>query len=171
MNRPLLLAVTILCTACPGTLEDPARFLGADDPAACDVPRLFQQSCAGGICHSPGDPAAGLDLVSADVACRIVGVASGSPRARDCGADGAGGSAAGGAGGSAAGGAGGSAAGGAGGAAETCGGTLVAPGDPEGSLLWQKLQDAPTCGDPMPAGAALSAAELACVRAFLLDPG
>jgi hypothetical protein len=55
--------------------------------------------------------------------------------------------------------------------AGTCDGwLLVKPGDPEGSLFLRKLAgDVPAdCGDPMPpAGPALTAGELACVRDWI----
>lgn len=45
---------------------------------------------------------------------------------------------------------------------------LVVPGNPEGSLLWQKVSQArPACGSRMPVDAPLSAAELACVRQWI----
>jgi hypothetical protein len=45
---------------------------GADGGAPnCDVPALFQQKCGGAGCHGPIEPAAGLDLVSANVGERI----------------------------------------------------------------------------------------------------
>jgi hypothetical protein len=36
----------------------------SDDLGNCDVPALFQSSCAGSACHGAEDPRAGLDLVS-----------------------------------------------------------------------------------------------------------
>ncbi len=46
--------------------------------------------------------------------------------------------------------------------------SLVAPGDPEGSYLLHKIADpSPSCGDRMPVGAPLSAAEVACVRTWI----
>ena len=76
---------------CPGTLDDPARFLldaggtaeaGApsegDDAGAggnCpDVPTLLAQTCTASTCHSASNKAQGLDLQSPDVAARLVGV-------------------------------------------------------------------------------------------------
>jgi hypothetical protein len=44
---------------------------GADGAPPCDVPALFQQRCSGSGCHGTPEPAAGLDLVSANVGERI----------------------------------------------------------------------------------------------------
>ena len=72
-------------TGCPGTLHDKERFLtdaapsgdaDADDPGACGdvVTRIFVPSCGGTGCHGAMAPQQGLDLVSAGVAARVVGV-------------------------------------------------------------------------------------------------
>jgi len=62
-----ILALTALgVTSCSG--GEPT------DPTTCDVPALLAQSCGGRVCHGSEEPAAGLDLVSPDVAERIVGV-------------------------------------------------------------------------------------------------
>lgn len=46
--------------------------------------------------------------------------------------------------------------------------SLVVPGDPEGSYLLRKIADpSPACGDRMPQGAPLTAAEIACVRTWI----
>lgn len=46
---------------------------------------------------------------------------------------------------------------------------LVVPGDPEGSFLFVKIAQArPACGRRMPIGAALSDAETACFRAWIV---
>ena len=45
---------------------------------------------------------------------------------------------------------------------------LVVPGDPDGSLLYQKMTATPGCGDRMPQGAdPLTDAELAMVRSWI----
>jgi hypothetical protein len=71
---------------CPGTLHDKERFLtdaapsgdadAAEDPGACGdvVERIFVPSCGGTVCHGATAPQQGLDLVSAGVASRVVGV-------------------------------------------------------------------------------------------------
>jgi len=47
---------------------------------------------------------------------------------------------------------------------------LVVPGDPEASFLYQKLvQPRPTCGERMPSDFPLTAAQVACVRAWIVD--
>ena len=68
-------------TGCPGTLADKERFLVDAGPAPdgadpCgDVPtRLFVPRCGGSGCHGATAPQQGLDLVSPDVAARVVGV-------------------------------------------------------------------------------------------------
>jgi hypothetical protein len=56
----------------------------------------------------------------------------------------------------------------------TCGGaTLANPSDPEGSLLYKKLQDSPPCGTKMPLGSSLAPFEIDCIRDWIgtLDPG
>jgi hypothetical protein len=55
---------------------------------------------------------------------------------------------------------------------EECGGVvatpLLVPGNPEGSLLYQKLGDAPPCGAKMPfTGAGLTEVEIACVAQWI----
>lgn len=57
--------------------------------------------------------------------------------------------------------------------AAACGGrTLADPNDPDRSALLLKLRAAPPCGDRMPLGApAFSAAEIACVRGWILRRG
>jgi len=45
-----------------------------DGNAACDVPALLAQNCGGNVCHGSEEPAAGLDLVSAGVEERLIGV-------------------------------------------------------------------------------------------------
>ena len=77
-------------TACPGKLTDKERFLvdgavpvGGDAAASDDggdgcgdvVARIFVPRC-GGACHGATAPQQGLDLVSAGVAARVVGVAA-----------------------------------------------------------------------------------------------
>ena len=55
-------------------------------------------------------------------------------------------------------------------ASAKCGGgrSLVVPGDPSGSLLYQKLGTAPPCGDRMPQGGSpLTDAQLEMVRSWI----
>ena len=56
-------------------------------------------------------------------------------------------------------------------ASAECGGSmLVVPGDPGGSLLYQKLGDAPPCGSQMPLAAEpLSDDDLECVRGWIQE--
>jgi hypothetical protein len=78
--------VLLALTGCPGTLTDKDRFLtdaGADIVAPVDtgtgacgdvVARIFQPQCGNTGCHGALAPQQGLDLVSAGVAARVVGV-------------------------------------------------------------------------------------------------
>ncbi len=87
------LALLLSTAACPGTLPDAAAFLDPGDAggavitpsdaaavateaaAACpDVPTLLAQTCGAVGCHDSTTRAEGLDLASADVASRLVGV-------------------------------------------------------------------------------------------------
>jgi len=69
-------------TGCPGKLQDKERFLldsgavGDDAGGGCGdvVARIFVPRCGGGGCHGPTAPQQGLDLVSAGVAARVVGM-------------------------------------------------------------------------------------------------
>ena len=72
-------SITLLLFAagCPGSLKDPSRFT-----AACpDVPTaILGARCATAGCHTAGDRAGGLDLVSPGLTQRLVGVtAHGGP--------------------------------------------------------------------------------------------
>jgi hypothetical protein len=59
-------------------------------------------------------------------------------------------------------------------AASTCERTLVVPAAPEQSFLFEKISAAtPSCGQPMPPSGSLGAAEIECVRQWILgmEPG
>ena len=62
-------------TGCPGRLRDKDRFL-SDAGTTCGdvVATIFIPKCGSSICHDATAPQQGLDLVSADVAARVVGV-------------------------------------------------------------------------------------------------
>jgi hypothetical protein len=149
---PLAATSLVALSGCPGTLDDPARFLvdaapvdaGADvvvadaakeaapavdsgDPCG-DVPtRVFAPSCGGNGCHGAMGAQQGLDLESPGVAARVVGVS-----------------------------------------AKECSVTLADPKNPEGSLLYTKLGPNPPCGSQMPiARPVLSATDVACVKAWI----
>ncbi|WP_437678363.1 nucleotide-binding protein [Sorangium sp. So ce131] len=66
-----------LLAGCPGTIDDPWRFEGrggGPDGVACgDVPAAFAERCGSASCHGPGEPAAGLDLVTLGLDARVVG--------------------------------------------------------------------------------------------------
>jgi hypothetical protein len=74
--RLLALGALLVCTACPGSLEDPGLFVEGDAGSGCpDIPtQVFLPDCAGSGCHSAASSQAGLDLESPDVASRLVGV-------------------------------------------------------------------------------------------------
>lgn len=96
--------------------------------APCDIPKLFEDRCGGGICHGDGgSTAAGLDLTSPGVEQRVSGAAGSG-----------------------------------------CVGVLADPANPEASLLYTKVLDAPTCGSRMPlTGEPLTADELTCMRDWI----
>lgn len=83
----------VFVAACAGTLDRPERFTGTvapdasavdlgdsavsnDAASACpDVPQtVFATNCGGSGCHGPMNPASKLDLLSPNVASRVVGV-------------------------------------------------------------------------------------------------
>lgn len=50
----------------------------------------------------------------------------------------------------------------------TCAGQIVAnPADPEGSLIYKKLNDSPPCGSKMPLGSSLSPTEIDCIKTWI----
>lgn len=60
--------------ACAPRLKDPERFT-ADAGACPDVQTgIFWQRCVDAGCHAPGEPAAGLELLTAGVEQRLAGV-------------------------------------------------------------------------------------------------
>ena len=140
-----LLACAALVSACPGTIEDPARFrdatVGLDAPSpdavaldagsACVdyVERtLLPETCATAYCHGAVEAAGNLDLESPGLARRLVGV-RGSMGCR--------------------------------------GVALVDPSRPEASLMVAKLRAPPGCGARMPlAGTPLTASQIECVRVW-----
>ena len=78
------LAALLGVWGCPGEIDDPTPFLtGVGGGSACaDIETdVFPNSCGQTNCHNADDEAADLDLVSAGVASRVVGVAASS----DCG--------------------------------------------------------------------------------------
>ncbi len=76
--------VTIAGAGCPGTLDDPDNFragnLCPDVPTELLVPR-----CGSANCHAAFTPAGGLDLVTPEVAARVVGVPAVGPACTDSG--------------------------------------------------------------------------------------
>lgn len=76
--RPLGAALVLLaCAACPGSLANPDRFLGADGGPTCDVEGdIFQMQCALSGCHDATSQTQGLDLASPGVKARLAGLAT-----------------------------------------------------------------------------------------------
>jgi hypothetical protein len=73
--RFFALGALLVCTACPGSLEDPGRFVVESEAGCPDIPtQVFLPDCAGSGCHSASSAQGGLDLESPDVASRLVGV-------------------------------------------------------------------------------------------------
>jgi hypothetical protein len=72
----LALSTVVALSACPGKLNNGDDLLhqGEGGGVMCpDAPeRIFTPKCGGSGCHSPPDPANGLDLVSPGVAQRVV---------------------------------------------------------------------------------------------------
>lgn len=71
--RAALLVTVVGLVGCAGELEQPERFA---DCAPGYVEQIFSTRC--GDCHGSDEPMAGLDLVSAGVSDRLVGVQSAS---------------------------------------------------------------------------------------------
>jgi hypothetical protein len=73
--RFAIVAAVAACVGCPGSLEDPGRFTSANSSCP-DVPQaIFKQTCSATAgCHSATDKQLGLDLQSANVASRLVGI-------------------------------------------------------------------------------------------------
>ncbi|WAS93665.1 nucleotide-binding protein [Nannocystis punicea] len=66
------LAALGLAMTVSGCHESPQTPPATDRCAELDVPRLFVEKCSTAACHEGADPAAGLDLVGADLERRIV---------------------------------------------------------------------------------------------------
>ena len=75
MCRALLVFGVFVWCACPGSIEDPSRFVRPDE---CTTPidQILEPSCGTAGCHARESPAAELDLVSDGIARRLVDVTS-----------------------------------------------------------------------------------------------
>ncbi len=71
----LSLVLLVLISGCPGELAFPEQF-GEAECQGTEVEVLFQGSCGGSGCHGATDPVQGLDLVSPNVAERLISVNS-----------------------------------------------------------------------------------------------
>jgi hypothetical protein len=70
-----------LVAGCPGEIENPERFKTTAGVGTCNVEGdIFPTFCADTTCHNAEDAAGMLDLVTADVAARVVG----QPASVDC---------------------------------------------------------------------------------------
>jgi hypothetical protein len=75
-------ALVMALLGCPGSIANPAEFLGPGDDAAwaddgaASLPCGLPESCGGGACHGGSRPAADLDLESPHAAERLVDVPS-----------------------------------------------------------------------------------------------
>lgn len=71
----LLVPVTLLFAGCPGELDNPEAFTDGGLSGGCNTEtRILEPTCGTSACHDATDPAAGLDLVSANPGQRLVGV-------------------------------------------------------------------------------------------------
>jgi len=132
---------------CPGTLEDPARFIDLDGgntgPSSSgagsggssgsssnncpDVPTaVFETNCTTAGCHTSATKVQGLDLQSPGVAQRLVGVMATEGQ-----------------------------------------GLLIDPSSPSSSVVYTKLTAMPPFGARMPLGSMLDDATVACVLAWI----
>jgi hypothetical protein len=149
-SRPALAIALLAATSgCPGTLEDPERFLDAAteatspddgptveaaapvDSSACpDVPEtVFHATCTAASCHNAQSKAQDLDLQSPGLEARLVGVpATGGV------------------------------------------GLLIDPAWPSRSVLYTKLTAQPPFGARMPLGSSLDEATVGCVLAWVTHP-
>ena len=67
----------LVCAGCPGQLRDKDRFLGEAGASCGDVvANIFVPKCGSSNCHGGSAPQQGLDLVTAGVATRVVGVSA-----------------------------------------------------------------------------------------------
>jgi hypothetical protein len=88
--RRLALSIigSLLLVGCPGGLNNCEDFNacpgGAGGSPGTTVELVFEVNCGNAVCHDSDQPAAGLDLVSPDVASRTVGMNSNDPT---CGSD------------------------------------------------------------------------------------
>jgi hypothetical protein len=63
----------LMLSACPGALEDPERFIKGEEGEEDDGPPCdFAETCAGSVCHSGGEPAAGLEMFEEGALARMV---------------------------------------------------------------------------------------------------
>jgi hypothetical protein len=79
--RAAIAGLVLAGFGCPGTLDNPARFLidaepevGPDGNGCPDIPGgVLRGTCTSAGCHSAADKTQGLDLESPGVASRLVG--------------------------------------------------------------------------------------------------
>lgn len=147
LRQLLAVAAAVTVVGCPGTLDDPDRFVDGGgstcDPSIDVVSDIIRTTEAGGctssICHDDVDPGGGLDLLTSSLPAALVGRAPTCEDTTNAGCPGA------------------------------CGGKLlIDPASPEQSYLLEKVRESsPTCGDHMPLGFNLSPAKIACLEAWV----
>ncbi len=138
------LVAGLAVTACPGSLTDPERFTEGGASASCppgqDHMTVFADSCSSSLCHD-APTTSSPPKASDDPAAGLDLTAN--VESQVLGVTSASGD-------------------------ECDGELLVDPNDPEGSLFLEKLTAKnPRCGDRMPLGTPLKAAEIDCVRKWL----
>jgi hypothetical protein len=142
----VLFVSCLLLGGCPGTLDDPEAFRPCTPET---VPtKLFTSKCADSLCHDSDKPAGGLDLVSPNVATRLVGITS--KHVEDNEEDG------------------GIMLAPDGGPLFDCPDRLlIDPANTAQSFLLEKVSKEPECGDRMPATGTLSPKEIQCITDWI----
>jgi hypothetical protein len=145
--RSGVVVIALVSSACPGSLEDPERFIvrvcGGEGQPICTsttsteatpppLDTVFRPRCGFPGCHAP-PVQGGLDLSAEEIEDRLVSVTSSS--------------------------------------ALCAGRVYVVPGEPTMSLLYLKMTGEP-CGSKMPLGGSVSPSELSEVREWIegLEP-
>ena len=140
----LIPIAALVFAGCPGELDNPEAFTDGGLSGGCDAEQLLETSCGSSACHDSSGPAADLDLVSPNLAQRLVGVpASCSSGMTETGC-------------------------------ECGDRELVTadPNEVDNSYLLEKLTSStPACDDPMPLLAAepLPASDVECIRQWALE--
>lgn len=141
-----LLPLGLLAAGCPsgGKLDNPDSYIGGGaEGTACDATPIFEEKCAGGLCHSTEDgmpPVGGTDLTSEGVGARVLNAPATYADVSDM---------------------------------ENCPDPpelLIDPENPEQSLLLTKLLGTHSCGEAMPVPnppSALDDDAIECIRSWI----